>query len=218
MLKKSIVLSLIVVLLFANISNLFGRDHFDGYQDRKEKPHFTVDVMPSFPGGEKAMQEFIGANLVYPKEVQDASVEGKVVVRFVVTRSGQIEDVVVVRGIHPLCDQAAKDVVKKMPKWNPGKKNGRFVPVYFTLPLVFRLVGEDDDVDKKTLITVPDNYIYIVNGVEVSEKDVKTVPKYRVEKMDVFEKDKVKALLKKYGEEGAKKEGIVLIILKKIIL
>ena len=105
-----------------------------------------------------------------------------------------------------------------MPKWNPGKKNGRLVPVYFTLPLIFRLVGEDDEVDKKTLITVPDNYIYIVNGVEVSEKDVKTVPKYRVEKMDVFEKDKVKALLKKYGEAGAKKEGIVLITLKKIIL
>lgn len=208
--KTKAILMLIVTLLTMNLSNAMC-------QKLKEKPLFTVDKMPRFPGGEATMQKFITTNLVYPQEVQEASIEGRVTIRFVVRIDGSISDVEVIEKIHPLCDSAALAVVKKMPRWEPGKHNGRAVPVYFTLPLVFRLLGDDEEVDKKTLITVPDNYIYIVNGVDVPEDNVKTVPQYRVDKMDVFEKKTVKALLKKYGEDGTKKDGIVIITLKKLI-
>lgn len=104
-----------------------------------EKPFYTVEQMPSFPGGEAEMQRFIQANLKYPVVAQESGISGRVTIRFVVTKDGTISDVQVMRGIDPSCDKEAVNVVKKMPKWIPGKQNGRAVPVYFTLPVVFRL-------------------------------------------------------------------------------
>lgn len=104
-----------------------------------EKPFYTVEQMPSFPGGEAEMQRFIQSNLKYPVVAQESGIQGRVTIRFVVTKDGTISDVQVMRGIDPSCDKEAVNVVKKMPKWIPGKQNGRAVPVYFTLPVVFRL-------------------------------------------------------------------------------
>lgn len=104
-----------------------------------EKPFVTVEQMPTFPGGETEMQRFIAANLKYPVVAQESGIQGRVTIRFVVTKDGNISDVTVVRGIDSSCDKEAVAVVKKMPKWIPGKQNGRAVPVYFTLPIVFKL-------------------------------------------------------------------------------
>jgi len=104
-----------------------------------EKPFVTVEQMPTFPGGETEMQKFIGQNLKYPVVAQESGIQGRVTVRFVVSKTGAIEDVTVIRGIDPSCDKEAVRVVKSMPKWIPGKQNGLNVPVYFTLPIVFRL-------------------------------------------------------------------------------
>ena len=95
--------------------------------------------MPSFPGGETEMHKFINDNLKYPVVAQESGIQGRVTIRFVVTKSGVISDVTVIRGIDPSCDKEAVRVVKAMPKWIPGKQNGLNVPVYFTLPIVFRL-------------------------------------------------------------------------------
>lgn len=107
----------------------------------EEKPQiFTiVEQMPSFPGGEAEMMKFIGSNLRYPVVAQESGIQGRVVVRFVVTKEGNIDQVEVVRGIDPSCDREAMRVVKSMPKWTPGRQNGKSVPVYFTLPILFRL-------------------------------------------------------------------------------
>lgn len=105
----------------------------------EEKPFVTVEQMPTFPGGEAEMQKFIGENLKYPVVAQENGIQGRVTIRFVVTKDGTISDVQVVRGIDASCDKEAVRVVKAMPKWIPGKQNGRNVPVYFTLPIVFRL-------------------------------------------------------------------------------
>ncbi|MBN9303331.1 energy transducer TonB, partial [Dysgonomonas mossii] len=79
------------------------------------------------------------SNLKYPVVAQESGIQGRVTVRFVVSKTGAIEDVNVIRGIDPSCDKEAVRVVKSMPKWIPGKQNGLNVPVYFTLPIVFRL-------------------------------------------------------------------------------
>lgn len=107
----------------------------------EEKPQIFeyVEQMPSFPGGEKAMYEWIGKNLVYPIVAQENGKQGRVVVRFVVSPTGKIEDVQVARGFYPACDEEAKRVVTKMPAWTPGKQNGKNVPVYFTIPIAFKL-------------------------------------------------------------------------------
>ncbi|MBD8389820.1 energy transducer TonB [Dysgonomonas sp. BGC7] len=105
----------------------------------EEKPFVTVEQMPSFPGGETEMHKFIGENLKYPVVAQESGIQGRVTIRFVVTKNGTISDVTVIRGIDPSCDREAVRVVKAMPKWIPGKQNGLNVPVYFTLPIVFKL-------------------------------------------------------------------------------
>ncbi|MDR2948673.1 MAG: energy transducer TonB [Dysgonomonas sp.] len=105
----------------------------------EEKPFVTVEQMPTFPGGEMEMQKYIANNLKYPVVAQESGIQGRVTVRFVVSKTGAIENVTVIRGIDPSCDKEAIRVVKSMPKWVPGKQNGLNVPVYFTLPIVFRL-------------------------------------------------------------------------------
>ncbi len=117
------------------------REHKQIVQEKpvEEKPFVTVEQMPSFPGGEMEMQRFIAENLKYPVVAQESGIQGRVTIRFVVTKTGAISDVTVIRGIDPSCDREAVRVVKTMPKWIPGKQNGLNVPVYFTLPIVFRL-------------------------------------------------------------------------------
>jgi len=66
-------------------------------------------------------------------------IEGRVIIRFVVSKNGEVGSVEVIRSLDPSCDKEASRVVKMMPKWIPGRQNGRSVPVYYTIPIVFRL-------------------------------------------------------------------------------
>jgi len=98
-----------------------------------------VEQMPEFPGGMEKLNRYLSEKIRYPDEARMANVQGRVIVRFVVNENGEISDVKVQRGIGGGCDEEAVRVVKNMPKWKPGKQNGRAVPVYFTLPIAFRL-------------------------------------------------------------------------------
>ncbi len=104
-----------------------------------EKPFVSVEQMPQFPGGDSELMRFIGSNLKYPTIAAENGIEGRVVIRFVVGKDGNVSDVQVVRSLDPSCDKEAVRVVKTMPKWVPGKQNGRNVPVYYTLPVLFKL-------------------------------------------------------------------------------
>jgi protein TonB len=98
-----------------------------------------VEQMPEYPGGDAARQDYLNKNLRYPDLARENNISGRVTVRFVVSEDGSISDVQVVKGIGGGCDEEAKRVVQKMPKWKPGKQNGRAVKVYFTLPIIFTL-------------------------------------------------------------------------------
>lgn len=87
--------------------------------------------------------QFIGANLVYPKEAIEKEIEGTTIVQFVVDVDGSITDVRPVSRFYPACDDEAVRVISAMPKWNPGMQNGTPVKVYYTIPLKFKL--QDDD-------------------------------------------------------------------------
>jgi len=101
-----------------------------------------VEVMPSFPGGDGALMQWLGNNIIYPTIAQEQGISGQVVLRFVVTPDGSIEDVEVMKSLDPSCDREAQNKVKRMPKWNPGKQNGNPVYVYFTLPVRFKLQNQ----------------------------------------------------------------------------
>lgn len=104
-----------------------------------DPPYEFVPKMPSFPGGEKALAEFIRNNVVYPEIARENGVKGKVYVQFVVNKKGKVEQIKVIRGIDSTLDQQAVNVVSKMPNWIPGEAEGRPVSVYFTLPINFQL-------------------------------------------------------------------------------
>ena len=102
----------------------------------------AVENMPEYPGGFDAMFDFINANLVYPQEAIDAGIEGRVFVGFVVEKDGSVSSIKLLRGIGYGCDEAAMDVVRKMPKWKPATQRGKPVRVQYQLPFNFKLENE----------------------------------------------------------------------------
>lgn len=105
----------------------------------KEIIYENVEVDPSFPGGTAAMKQWIVDNVDYPELAREMGEQGKVYVKFVVNSKGKIEKVGIRKGVSDALDAEAKRVVKKMPNWIPGEKDGKPVSVNFTLPIHFRL-------------------------------------------------------------------------------
>lgn len=99
----------------------------------------AVQDQPQFPGGAVALNTYLGAKLKYPTDAMDAGVQGKVWVAFVVDRDGGVKDVELKRGVHASLDKEALRVVKAMPKWTPGKMNGKPVRTRYILPVNFKL-------------------------------------------------------------------------------
>ena len=108
-------------------------------EEKKEEPYTMVEQMPQFPGGQTELLKYIAKNLRYPTIAQENGIMGRVIVRFVVSSTGDVENVKVLRSLDPSCDKEAVRVIQSLPKWIPGKQNGRNVPVYYTCPIVFRL-------------------------------------------------------------------------------
>lgn len=108
----------------------------------KEPEIYTyVDEYAEFPGGPAAMKKFLGENLNYPQVARELGLEGRCNLQFVVSASGNISNVTVVRGVPdcPECDKEAVRVVKSMPPWKPGKVGGKSVNSTFNLPVSFKL-------------------------------------------------------------------------------
>ena len=108
----------------------------------EEKIFVAVEQRAQFPGGEAAMMKFLSNNVRYPEAAQQNDVQGKVIVNFVVEKDGSIGHVKIAKGVDKDLDREAMRVVKKMPKWQPGKNNGVAVRSYFNLPVTFRLQNQ----------------------------------------------------------------------------
>jgi protein TonB len=103
------------------------------------KPFVRVEEMPEFPGGIPALMKFIGENMIYPPEAQINNIQGKVFLQFVVNADGSADRIEITKGVDPLLDNEAIRVVKSLPKFKPGKQRGVPVPVWFQLPVNFKL-------------------------------------------------------------------------------
>ncbi|HAQ70041.1 MAG TPA: hypothetical protein DCR48_03605 [Flavobacteriales bacterium] len=96
-----------------------------------------VEVMPSFEGGDQELLRYLGDNLKYPKIAIDVNAERTVYLQFVVEADGNIAEVTVLRSVFEHLDQEAIRVIKAMPKWLPGRQNGKSVRVLYTIPIKF---------------------------------------------------------------------------------
>lgn len=104
-----------------------------------EQVFLIVENMPEFPGGDKALLQWIAKSVKYPAVAQKNGIEGKVYVSFVVTKTGEVANVTIARGVDPSLNKEALRVVSSMPAWKPGRQKGKAVNVNYTVPINFVL-------------------------------------------------------------------------------
>ncbi|TGD78604.1 energy transducer TonB [Hymenobacter wooponensis] len=126
-----------------NPADLAGLEPGEGTKAVEEvvesKPYTYVEQMPVFPGGTEALLAYIGKNIKYPAMALRNQVEGRVFIKFVVGADGSVTNAEVQKGIGAGCDEESLRVIKNLPKFTPGKQNGRAVPVYYTVPVTFAI-------------------------------------------------------------------------------
>lgn len=134
----------VVVIAYSSVSA--PNDAVSGKEESKQiksgEVFTVVEQNPEFPGGLKELGGYIGKNIRYPAAARRANVEGKVFVQFVVGEDGDIRDPKVLKGIGFGCDEEALRVTLNMPRWNPGRQNGKAVAVQYNLPISFVLEKE----------------------------------------------------------------------------
>ena len=108
-------------------------------EEAKEETLTVVDVMPQYPGGDRELLKFIAQSIKYPTDAQEAGVQGRVICSFVVDKKGKIVEPKIIRGIDPSLDAEALRVIGMMPRWTPGRQDGKAVRVLYTVPITFRL-------------------------------------------------------------------------------
>ena len=106
---------------------------------KEDEIFVAVEQQAEFPGGQAALMKWLSTNIRYPEAAAQNDIQGRVVVKFVVEKDGSIGKAEIVRGVDKDLDKEALRVVKKMPKWQPGKNNGVAVRSYFNLPVTFKL-------------------------------------------------------------------------------
>ena len=138
---------IITTVLFSSVlstikgQNLYSLNMTEGMfeKDRITLTQKFQMINAQFPGGQDKMYEFLNENLRYPEEAKEKGISGKVFVQFVISREGEVTDVIVVKGIGGGCDEEAVRVVKMMPRWIPAEQAGKRIASKYVLPCTFTL-------------------------------------------------------------------------------
>jgi TonB family protein len=105
----------------------------------QEVPFVVVEEMPMFPGGDSTLMVYINHNTKYPESAKNNKIQGKVIVRFCVNATGNVDRISVLKGVNPELDAEATRVVGTLPQFKPGRQGGRPVPVWYMVPIDFSL-------------------------------------------------------------------------------
>ena len=124
--------------LFSFLSNE-SEEKLQANESKEEEILEYIDEDAGFPGGPAAMQQWISRNVQYTQSAIELGEQGKVYVSFIVEPDGSISNVVVERGVSDDLDREAKRLVRSMPRWKPGKNNGKAVRARCRIPLSFNL-------------------------------------------------------------------------------
>lgn len=173
---------LIPFLIFLVVLSSFGSGHYLN-QDNNSLPttdsvYAVVDKEPEFPGGNEAKFKFLAEKLSYPAEAKEANKQGRVIVQFVVTETGKVTNVKVVKSISASLDKEAIRIVSLFPDWTPGELNGKKVSCYQLVPVTFKVdVMMEHEQPKLVVIDdlkMPLNFdINVLNGNEVDTGYIK---------------------------------------------
>jgi protein TonB len=128
---KKITIAILLIISFITSS------YSQSSNSTEQEPFVFAEQMPEFIGGDNALMAFLKKNIKYPAKALKANIQGVVMINFVVHTDGSIRKAKVTKGIGGGCDEEALRVIKKMPKWKPGRQGGNNVPVYFDVPINF---------------------------------------------------------------------------------
>ena len=174
----------------------------------------VVEQMPEFPGGSNGLMAYLRNSIIYPQEARDANIQGKCFVTFVVDSNGKIKDARVQKSSgNEALDKESVCVVESMPRWTPGKQNGKNVAVQYTLPIMFRLQGAPQPkTNKDMLLLNKESPLLIINGAvyEGNAGIINNIKEEDIESINVLQEE---AATKLYGEKG--KYGAIMLELKK---
>ena len=120
---------------------VFYTETSDPVLPAENKPFIIVEEMPQYPGGNMALLKYISENINYPSDAHNNNIQGKVILKFVVNADGSVDQIEVIRSIDPSLDSEAVRVIKTLPRFKPGKQGGVPVPVWFSIPVIFRIVN-----------------------------------------------------------------------------
>ena len=200
------------------------------------KVYDKVNELPQFPGGNHALFQFIKDNQRYPQIAKENGIQGRVILQFVVDETGKVSDPKVLRSVDPSLDAEAIRIVKAMPRWTPGVKDGKAVAVRYTLPVnfslgdkkaadsgrvAFKLKEPDRDnelykhlgilaVSTPNGVSVnPNSICIVIDGVVATPEMIRSLTPQQVDGISVLDGEKA---LKKYGDRA--KNGVLLVTTK----
>jgi periplasmic protein TonB len=128
--------TLFILYIFSSCA---ARNKVASVKPDDDTPFVVVEEMPMFPGGDSTLLQYIAQNTRYPEAAKTKKTEGKVIVRFCVTKAGGIDRVSVIKGVSPELDAEAARVVNSLPPFKPGKQGGKPVNVWYMVPINFAL-------------------------------------------------------------------------------
>ncbi|QMW02926.1 M56 family metallopeptidase [Spirosoma foliorum] len=144
----------------------------------------VVENQPAFPGGMKELGAYLANNLKYPAAAQKVKAEGRVFVNFIVTKTGEVTDVKILKDVGFGTGEEAVRVVQNMPKWQPATQNGKVVNVRYNLPINFTLEEKSDQA------TLDKFDHFILNGKATTKEAIETLQPDAIAKVNVMKNTK----------------------------
>jgi periplasmic protein TonB len=135
--KKVKTITSVDPLISRNYKDVYTKITSDTIKTKSNKLKDSDSTLAEFPGGDEKLNEYLKANLKYPKPCFENGIQGKVYVKFTVMKDGTIKDITLLKKVHPMLDKEAIRIVENMPKWTPKTLKGQPVDSYFILPLGF---------------------------------------------------------------------------------
>ena len=115
-------------------------------EGKKAIPFQQVAQKPGFNGGDaNEFSKYVAQNVVYPESCRQSKIEGRVMLEFTVTETGEVGDIRILRSVNSDLDREAVRVVAQSPTWTPGRdENGKVVSVKYTFPVIFKLPDSEN--------------------------------------------------------------------------
>jgi len=109
-------------------------------EEPEPEPFVVVEEMPMYPGGDAELLKYLRENAIYPEVAKENNIQGRVIINFCVTSTGEVTKISILKHVDPELDAEAIRVVSTLPKFKPGRQGGKPVPVWYQAYINFKLM------------------------------------------------------------------------------